>query len=168
MLGLVLAIALLQTGCTFFACSGGGPLKYDELGDWAGIPEEPRPSIEEIQYLREKRDWPSLPFSGEYKYAGKLGGFAINFPGHPYNVPFTPVKGLEVRWKVQDWHRLLPSSRHGAYSYGAAVKQGVAPGRELCAAESEWGCGLLIGDFILAGDTANAYDSPTGERVAAQ
>ena len=40
--------------------------------------------------------------------------------------------------------------------------------REFCAAESEWGCGMIFGDWLAAGDTANAYDSSTDERVAAQ
>jgi hypothetical protein len=164
-------MALSQVGCTFFACSGGGPLRRDELGDWGGIPEGARPNAEEVQYLKDKREWRRGTFVTECRLAGDSRSFAFRIPGSLYNIPFTPAPGLEVRWRFPDWRRAVPSARHGVLWYGKKPVGDVpSPDyRDFCAAEGEWGCGMFVfGDWLAAGDTANAYDFSTGERVAAQ
>jgi len=157
-------VIFLSSGCTFYMCSGGGPLRYDELGDWLGIAELERPPASELRDLRERTDWGTWKIcGGTFKLPGDYWGFSLGIPGDTHKYPFTPVPGFELRGRFPLCKRLIPSKRKGLHIY---LPQG--DGREFYATESEWGPGLMLGDFIAAGDTANAYDAATHERVAAQ
>jgi len=161
---LVLFVVSLTTGCTFFAASGGGPLRRSQLGDWAGIKEEGPPQPEALSEIVKDLEGCSMnPFTGEVYLRKDPWGSSLNF-GDPREIPFVPTRGLCVRGKFNPWLRLIPSKRHGDWLYYTPESDA----RRFYASESEWGAGILIGDFLLAGDQADAYDIATQERVAAR
>lgn len=164
------SVIFFMSGCTFFAASGGGPLKRSELGDWVGIREEALPEHEALSSIVKDLEYcSSSPLSGMYFFkegpwaSAQRGPAWLNY-GDPREIPFFPARGLTVKGKFNPWLRLIPSSRHGDWLY-YGPKSG---SRQFYASENEWGGGMLIGDFLLAGDQANAYDIATRERVAAR
>jgi hypothetical protein len=163
LVALMAAASLTQAGCTFFACSGGEPLSRAELGDWAGIRELERPDASTLDYLREEDYWPPLSVN-RWDVAGDSLGFSLTVPGDPWSVPFTPLAGYRIRFKLPHLLRLLPSVREGVYLY---LPRHGSRAREFYAAKKEHGGGLILGDLLYAGYTANAYDAATHERVAA-
>jgi hypothetical protein len=162
------SLCLAQAGCTFFACSGGGPLTRAELGDWAGIAELDRPERAELTDLRERRDWGTWRICGTtFKLDGDRWSLCSLIPPAIDCWPFTPAPGFELRGRFPICRRLIPSARDGLILY--VSQQG---GRDFYAVEKEWDAGrligLLIGEYLVAGDTANAYDAGSHERVAAR
>ncbi len=154
----------MTAGCTFFGASGGGPLSRSELGDWAGINDDGPPQAEALAALVEGIEACSMnPFSGELHLTKDGWGSALNF-GDPREIPFTPTRGLHIKGTFNPWLRLIPSSRHGDWLYYSPNSDR----RRFYASEDEWGAGMLVGDFLLAGDQANAYDIATRRRVAAR
>jgi len=164
---LLLALILLSlaTGCSFFGASGGGLLGRSQLGDWAGIEDEGAPQAEDLAAIVTKIEGYSFsPFAGEV-YLKKDGwGSSLLSYGDPYEIPFTPTSGLHIKGKYNPWLRFIPSGRHGDWLYFSPE----SGKRRFYAPESEWGTGMLIGDFLLIGDRANAYDVATRRRVAAR
>jgi hypothetical protein len=171
-LTLVGMVVVSTTGCTFFACSGGGPLRYDELGDWAGIPERKLTS-EQIAELRGGDDWGFVDWgamwrTGRWRFPADLWTLWLPMPGHTWRVPFTLARGYELRYVFPRYKWWYPSARDGAMLFVAPAKRRDSGVREFHASQHQWGLGILIGDLLLAGSTANAYESSTGTRVAAE
>ena len=163
----LLFVISLMSGCTFFAASGGGPLKRSELGDWAGIRAEAPPEPEALSSIVKDLEHCSLDwFAGTYSFQEDIPfGGSFLYYGNPYEIPFIPARGLTIKGKFNPWLRLIPGSRHGDWLY-FSPKSGT---RRFYASENEWGGGmLLIGDLLFAGDQVNAYDITTRERVAAR
>jgi len=162
---LIVSLALcLSSGCAFFGASGGGPLDRSQLGDWAGIKDEGAPQPEALAAIVQTVEGYSMnPFAGEIHLKKDGWGASLNY-GDPREIPFTPTRGLQVKGKINRWLRLVPSKRRGDWLYYSGE-----PGmRRFYASETEWGAGMLIADFLLAGDRANAYDVATRQRVAAR
>ncbi len=162
---LLVSLTLCLTGgCAFFAASGGGPLDRAQLGDWAGIKDEGAPQAEALAAIVQTIEGYSMnPFAGEIHLVKDGLGSSLNY-GDPREIPFTPTRGLHLKGKSNPWLRLIPSKRHGDWLYYSPE----SGKRRFYASESEWGAGMLIGDFLLAGDRANAYDIATRQRVAAR
>lgn len=161
-------LLLAQGGCTFFACSGGGPLKREELGNWAGLRAWPEPAP---RWLRRKLarlktiKVPSFrPFAGEYGYTEGPHWLSTSIPD-AWDVPLTPAPGYEVRGTFSLWLRAVPSTRTGHWVYTPLSDGG---GREFYAGETGWGFGLFVGDFLFSNTRAEAFDTERLERVAAQ
>ena len=160
----VLFVLSLTTGCAFFGASGGGPLDRAQLGDWAGVKDEGAPQAEALAVIVQALEGYSMnPFAGEIHLKKDGWGSSLNY-GDPREIPFTPTRGLHVKGKFNPWLRLVPSSRHADWLYYSPE----SGKRRFYAAESEWGAGMLIADFLLAGDRASAYDIATRQRVAAR
>jgi len=161
---LVACVLALTTGCTFFGASGGGPLTRSQLGDWAGIEDEGAPQAEALAAIVTKIEgYSSNPFAGKMYLKKDAWGSSLNY-GDPREIPFTPTRGLHVKGKLNLWLRLIPCKRRGDWLYFSPE----SGKRRFYASESEWGTGMLIGDFLLAGDRANAYDIATRRRIAAR
>jgi hypothetical protein len=158
--------ACVLTGCaSFFCLQGGGPLKLDEVGDWAGISAAPSVNPEQLKSAADKlRSQEDSIFAGRVTIQGESWLYRMNWWIDPRSIPFLPARGMRVAQNAEIWSRLIPSVRHDERLYYSE-----SPGsREFYAAEAEWGCGMLIGDFIAAGDQSDAYDVATGVRVAAR
>ncbi len=161
---LVLCAISLTSGCAFFGASGGGPLDRAQLGDWAGMKDDGAPQAEELsRIVTTLEGYTSTNLSGEMVLE-KDGAFSFMNFGDPREVPFTPTRGLHVKGKFNPWLRIIPSKRHGDWLYYSPE----SGKRRFYASENEWGPGILVADFLLAGDRANAYDITTRERVAAR
>lgn len=163
----LLSVIFLMSGCTFFAASGGGPLKRSELGDWVGIKAETLPKPEAIcSIVKDLEHCSSDWLAGTYSFQEDTPfvGPSFLYFGDPREIPFFPARSLTVKGRFNPWLRLIPSSRHGDWLYFSSQ----SGSRQFYASEDEWGAGILIGDFLLAGDQANAYDIATRERVAAR
>jgi len=155
----VVLFVLAQSGCTFFACSGGGPLKREELGDWAGIPPKPPPDAKELESLVSKlKLTPNRTFAGKFSLRGDSGAFSINYGG-VQEIPFTPAPGLKVQGRVNHWLLFVPGPQHGEWLYHDPSKENR---RQFYASEDEWDC------LVAWGERADAYDVASRERVAAQ
>ena len=154
------------TGCaSFFSSDGGGALKLDQTGDWAGVPPKSSVTTEQLRSTSDR-----LMSQKDNVWAGRVTIDGDSWkswqPGwiDPRNVPFLPAHEMRVAQDLDIWSRLIPSVRIDQRLY---YKQ--APGcRKFCGFENEWGCGMLVGDFIACSDQCDAYDVATGERVAAQ
>ncbi len=165
---LVTALALSSGGCTFFACSGDGPLEREELGNWAGLTPWPEPAAaamyRRIKTLKETPVPSYQPFAGRYGYAERpwlLGAL----DAVPWSVPFTPAPGYHVRGTFSFWLRWVPSGRNGHWVYSPAEG---GEGREFYAGERARGIGLLLGDFLYSASRAEAFDTRRLDRVAAR
>jgi hypothetical protein len=165
---LVAAIALGSGGCTFFACSGDGPLKREELGNWAGLTPWPEPAAaamyRRIKTLKQIPVPTFRPFAGRYGYTEGPHWLSTVLPD-PWDVPLTPVPGYEVRGTFSFWLRLVPSGRNGHWVYSPADG---GEGREFYAGERAQGIGLLLGDFLYSASRAEAFDTQRLDRVAAR
>ncbi len=65
----LLSVFFLMSGCTFFAASGGGPLKRSELADWVGIRAEAPPEPEALSSIVKDLEHCSLDwFAGTYSF----------------------------------------------------------------------------------------------------
>ena len=160
------AAALVQSGCSFFALPGGGPLERDELGDWAGIAARPLPEPQHLQARVKRLAFCAHdPLDSEYSWQGGPWGCELLSFGAPREVPFTPAWGLQVMGRFNRWLRLLPGRRHGDWLYRHPSGAG---SRQFYASQDEWGAGLILGDLLLRGAVCNACDVATRERVAAQ
>ncbi|NQT52192.1 hypothetical protein HQ576_09090 [bacterium] len=154
-------------GCTFFALSGGGPLKREELGNWAGMgqwpPPEPRSLRRRVQRLKTIPVPAFRIFGGEYGYTEGPHWIRTGVPD-AWDVPLAPVHGYQVRGTCSLWLRLVPSQRGSHWLY-SPLDEGQ---REFYAGETAWGMGLLIGDFLFSNTKAQAFDTMRCEHVAAQ
>jgi len=154
-----MVLALAQTGCTFFACSGGGPLRRGELGDWAGIAAEPIPSAQDVTTrMAALKGLSSNTFAGRYSMAGDSGALAFGWLGVA-SVPFTPAPGLMIKGRMNPWLRLLPCTQRGDWLY---YDRGDKAARQFYAVERSWSV-LLAG-----GNRADAWDAASRQRVAAE
>lgn len=155
------------SGCSFYGCSGGGPLTRAELGDWLQIPEGSRPAAEKLRADATELRGVSDSFLGLGGTHSRNAGTTVGRLkwGDPYEIPFHPAHGMAIKGKFNPWARLLPGTREGKWLYYTPSGENR---REFYATENEWGCGMLVGDLIASGDRANAYDVGTGERIAAR
>ncbi len=168
-LGMVALAVLATTGCTFWYSTGGGPLTREELGDWAGMRALAKPAAEQLEKLADRTSWPILTFVGGYSIVGDAPSLYLRMPAGPYNIPATPAPHHEIRVDFPTWRHLVPSSRYGVYLYVPRLAlTSREPYREYCAAERDWGGGLILFDFLFRGSSASVYDRATGERAAAE
>jgi hypothetical protein len=171
---------LLCSGCTFFACSGDGPLKREELSTWAGLAPWPKPEAKDLRRrtarLREIPVPSFRPWAGKYGYREGPRGLSRTAPG-PWGVPLTPVPGYAVRGTSSLWLRLAPSVRLGEWLYSpltppAAGAEGESEEpteqREFYAGEQVRGFGFVLGDFLFWNARSEAFDTEDIERVAAE
>lgn len=167
-LGLAALIALSTSGCTFWHCWGGEPLTREELGDWLGIREGHVPGAHDLEALRsDLRVGPRV--AGQRRLCGNAALLHLQLPGFPYNMPYTPVPDHAIVGTFPSWRHFIPSMRSGSYLfYPRLGATGASSSRQFCVSEDEWGAGLVVGDFLFTGETANAYDYMSGERLAAR
>jgi len=152
-------LALAQSGCTFFACPGGGPLARAELGDWAGIPADPVPPPDQLDALvKELTGLRNRPFAGEFSLRGDASLFSLNC-GQIFEVPFTPAVGLTVKGRINHWLFFVPGGQRGDWLFLHPTRKDA---RQVYASEHEWDC------LVAWGERANAYDVASRERVAAR
>lgn len=157
--GVVAALAVVQTGCTFLAWSGGGPLTRAELGDWAGIVPEPAPPARDLDTLvRELKGVRSNTFAGRYSIAGNASVFALNCLA-VFRVPFTPAPGLMIKGRMSPWLRVLPGQSSGDWLFCDPADSSA---RQIYAMETDWNY------FLGGGNQVDAYDVATRQRVAAR
>ena len=161
----VVIASLAQSGCTFFALSGGGPLSRDELGNWTGIKEKPLSDVAALQTLvNELKSISHNPFAGKYSYSGNVPGSFLSF-GDIREFPFLPTRGLALKAKQNGWLYLVPCKRHSDFLfYQPAVKSS----REIYATKDGWGIGIPLTFDLYGEEQANAYDVSTRVRVASQ
>ena len=92
-----------------FLCSGGGPLRREELGDWAGMAPKPAPDAKQLEALvRGLKTTTNMSFIGRFSLPGDASVFSLNC-GQYYEVPFTPAPGLVVKGRMNPWLHLLPT-----------------------------------------------------------
>jgi hypothetical protein len=153
-----LAVAVAQTSCTMVYCTGDGPLKREELGDWLGLAPKPAPEPQELQRrVAELKAVESGTFAGRFSMWGDSPVFDLNC-GFLFEVPFTPAPGFVVKGRINRWALLWPGGQHGDWLFFDRVHKSV---REFYISEDQW-------DFLVVGtDRADAYDVATRERVAA-
>jgi hypothetical protein len=189
------SILLSSSGCTFLACSGDGPLKREELGNWAKLAPWPEPEARDLRRrtarLRQIPVPSYRPFAGEYGYREGPRGLSRLAPG-PCSVPLTPAPGYAVRGTSSLWLRLAPSLRLGEWLYSpleegpaevAPAREGIgtnppagaqpaggaaAQKREFYAGEQARGFGFLLGDFLFWSARAEVFQTDDIERVAAE
>ena len=149
-------LALAQCGCMMFNCSGGGPLKREELGDYAGIPPQPAPDAAHLKVLvADLKTVESNTFAGRFSIDGDSSALWFS-KGLFFEIPFTPVQGLTVKGRLNPWHRLLPCSLHGDWLYFHPFKK---DRREFYASEDDWGA------LIMSSKRADVYDVASGAWV---
>lgn len=157
---LLAALALSQAGCTMFVfCDGGGPMAYQELGNWAGLapgtpPEAARLAelVEELKVVRHGG------FAGRYSLPGDAAALHLNFL-LVNDVPFTPAPGLVVKGRRNPWLRFVPGAHSGHWLYFDPLKK--LP-HQFYAAERSWSA------LLAWGARSEAYDVATRQRVAAR
>jgi len=133
LLGLLAAL----NGCSFFHCSGGGPLTRDELKDWAGIPDAAGSDAESLRLKAESlREETAKPYELWVVHSRGESRFGL-LPG-------------TVDYERMSWREIDGGGKVEIYSAG-----------------STWGSGAFIGDIIAGGRLNNAYDLASGNRVAA-
>jgi len=153
----VLALALAQGGCTMFMCSGDGPLKRSELGDWAGLAPRPAPDAKALEALvPELQKIESNTFAGRYSMWGDSGLFDLNC-GMVFDIPFTPAPGMVVKGRLNPWLRFWPGGQHGDWVYFDRIHK---HNRQFYASEDEWDA------LIVWHERSDAYDVATRERLA--
>ena len=159
LLAVAAVVALGQSGCMFFAASGGGPLKRSELGDWAGMAPRPMPDAQQLKTLMaDLKTLPNSTFTGRYSLRGDANVFATNF-NEILDVPFTPAPGLRIKGRLNPWLRFVPGPQHGDWLY---YDEKDASARQFYASEDEWD--VLVG----WGERVDCWDVATGQRVAAR
>jgi len=130
------ALAALN-GCSFFHCSGGGPLTREELGNWAGIPDTAGSDVKSLRLKAEKlKSEPPKPYELWVVHARGEGRFGF-LPG-------------SSNYERMSWRELDGGGKVEIYSAGTT-----------------WGSGAFIGDIIAGGRLNNAYDLASGMRIAA-
>ena len=151
---------LLACGCTIMMCDGGGPLREDQLGEWAGLRQSSPPTTKALAAnANELMAVKNRVFAGKFSIPADLPIFAFNC-GMVYEVPFTPAPGLIVKGEMNLlWSLLVPGRQDGRWLFFHPKR---SEGRRFYVVEREWGW-LLFGT-----DAANAYDVGTGRLVAAQ
>ena len=161
---LVVVLPVAMCGCSFFLADGGGPLRRQELGDWAGIPEEPLIERGRLDALvRQLRYCGQKPLAGEFSlregsWPARLGICL------PFCAPFTPAFGYQVRGHRRPALWLPPGRRRGEWLFHNPFGE---PWRQFVATEGGWGLGLWAGDLVFGWRHANAYALESLARVAA-
>ena len=147
------ALALMQAGCcTFLRSRGGGPLKREELGDWAGLALMPLPEREEAR--RQVRRLARI-------LNDRMDGEYVDVHG----VSFAPTEGVMVRRIGHPWTWGLPGHRHAdVLACNAAIKDS----RQFLGTVEGWGLGGYVGDYVHAWRQITLSDVETGEPVAAK
>ncbi|MFP4055715.1 MAG: hypothetical protein ACLF0G_02480, partial [Candidatus Brocadiia bacterium] len=161
----VVALCSQMVGCTFLYCSGGGPLRREELGDWVGLAARPAPESEELASLVKGLKLLDNSFLGSHHSYLEGPSIRTLHYGSYREVPFTPARHLMVKGEFNPWLRLLPGVRRGDWLYYNSAREDY---RTFYAREREWGGGLLVTERLLAGSHSEAYDLTTRRRVAAQ
>lgn len=153
------ALVVAQTGCTFFALDGGGPMRRDELGDWLGMGDMPAPSDAQLKaIIADLKTVPNKPFASQYSLRGDAQVFATNF-GDILDVPFSPAPGLRIKGRQNPWLRFVPGPQHGDWYY---FDEKDPTARQFYAAEDEW-------DALVAwGERVDCWDVATRTRVGAR
>jgi len=153
------ALALAPSGCTFFACSGGGPLRQRELGDWAGLAPRAAPAAARLEALTaELKATANRPFAGRYSLRGDASYCSMTL-GQILDVPFGAAPGLRIKGRLNPWLRFVPGPQHGDWLY--YDESGEAT-RRFYAWEDEW-------DALVAwGERAEACEIASRQRVAAR
>lgn len=145
-----MALALCSWGCTRIpGQEGGGPLKWDELGDWAGIAPRPAPDAARLRALVDE-----LTPAAEKRRRREPGRLRDDYVGR-----------FVCERRFNKWRRLLPGNAHGDL---LLYVPGHPEARRVYGSENEWGGGFLLGDQILRGQSIDFYDVATRERVAAK
>jgi hypothetical protein len=156
---LLVGVALVQSGCTFFAAGGGGALRREELGDWLGMAPMAKPDAQRLKGLMaELRAVPNRPFGSTYSLRGDANLFSANC-NEIIDVPFTPAPGLRIKGRLNPWLRFVPGSQHGDWLY---YDERDATARRFYASEDEW-------DALVAwGERVDCWEAASLERVAAR
>jgi len=157
---LLAALAVTQTGCTMDPCSGGGPLKRDELGDWAGMAAPPAPGVASLQKrARKLATCTNDPSTCERVWEAGSRDVSIEW-GRLGSIPLEPAYGMEIRAKFNNPLNLaVLGESEREYLYTKPQSDG---GRSVYAINRE-SCYVFLG-----GEQADGYDVATGRRVAAQ
>ena len=151
-------------GCSFFLADGGGPLKRQELGDWAGIPREPLLQSGRLEALvRGLRFCGQKPLAGEFSFREGAWLSRLGIP-LPFQAPFTPAFGYQVRGRRRPILWFLPGKRRGEWLFHNPLGE---PWRQFLATESGWGLGFWAGDLIVGWRCGNAHTLDTLARVGA-
>ncbi len=172
LVGLLAVTGALASGCTFFACDGGGPLTRDELGDWAAISEGAKPTAEEMRQLHEGDDWGPFDWGAYFRTGHWRIDLSMPRPGlvdwEPHSsLDFPTMPGYETRFMYPSYRWLFPSARHGVSLIMPKAGRQASDLRKFFGSRHGYGLGFILGEFLLSGSTRNLYDNSTQERVAA-
>ncbi len=153
------AAALTLTGCcTFLREHGGGPLRRQELGDWAGMQAEPELDPKDLRQNEEKlRLCITDIFAGEYSTSQEH-----QLQSHPL------AAGLDLEGRSDPWLHLIASVRQADWLFHRRYAESA---RRFYAREVKWGLGWLLplpfGELLFCGRQIDAYDVDSGKRVGA-
>jgi hypothetical protein len=146
-------ILVMSAGCSFFACSGGGPLTRSELGDWCGFSDPGAPSFRERQQLVEKLSrTPNMPLAG-----------MICWSKSDWRARSNPIAdGLDVNGFHNVWGFFLPGKNTTHWLLRLRQLEG---SRKFYGRSDSWSLGFIIGYYLFFCTDMNVWDVETLERV---